>query len=510
MVLCASLAACEGGAERAAPPRGAANVVVIMTDDQSEGSLMAMPNVRRLARHGVVYRESIASFPLCCPSRATLLTGQYAHNHRVLSNEPPLGGADRFLELHGDDNLATWLHAAGYRTGLVGKFLNHYGDDDPSFVPEGWDDWRVSLNPFRYYGYALNENGERVRYGDRPRDYSTDVFTRHAVDFIERADAPAGEAVRPFFLWLAYVAPHKGGPRHAEPGEPEIRRCGDSVVPARRDADAFATEPLPRSESFDERDVSDKPPFVSGLPRLSGRQIRAETSRYRCRLASLGAVDDGVGEVMRALRRSGRLDDTLVIFTSDNGFLEGQHRLTTGQSVETGKILPYEEALRVPLVVRGPGFPEGRAVDTPVANVDLAPTILDAARVDPPAPPDGLPLPGSGTPARAVRHDVLVEGQSCFSVPEGDDRTDFYDRYEGVRTGRFLYVEHQITRESPRRCDSGRGPGEASIGATELYDLRSDPAELRNHAGDRGFRQVEARLAGRLDALRDCSGAACR
>ena len=182
---------------------------------------------------GHLRAQPTSSFPLCCPSRATLLTGQYAHNHGVIDNEPPAGGFERFEALHGDSNLATWLDDAGYRTALVGKYFNGYAEDGRGFVPEGWDEWYGAVAPAQHvYDYALNENGEVVHYGDEASDFKQDVLTERAVDVIEGA----GDDEAPFFLDLAYTAPHAAGP-HPNPQPPG--NCPVSPKPAPRHAHAF-------------------------------------------------------------------------------------------------------------------------------------------------------------------------------------------------------------------------------------------------------------------------------
>ncbi len=327
------------------PPDPRPNLVVIMTDDQTAESLRVMDAVRsRIGGEGTTFDRSLVNFPLCCPSRATFLTGQYAHNHRVLDNEPPAGGFGRFEELHGDDNLATWLDAAGYRTALVGKYFNGYAEDGSGFVPPGWDEWRGAVAPAQHvYDYGLNENGEVVHYGGAAADFKQDVLTERAVEVIEGS---AGDGA-PLFLDLAYTAPHAAGP-HPNPQPPG--NCPVAPKPAPRHAHAFDGEPLPRPPSFDEADVGDKPFGVRKRPRIRRGELRRMTRRYRCTLESLQSVDEGAGEVLDALDRIGELENTVVVFTSDNGFFYGEHRITGG------KLRHYEEATRVPLLIRGPGI----------------------------------------------------------------------------------------------------------------------------------------------------------
>ena len=339
------------------------NVVVVLTDDQDSRSLSVMPEVRRrLSNRGVTFENSFVTYSLCCPSRTTLLTGQYAHNHRVLANDPPHGGYPAFRrKVPASRTLPVYLHRAGYRTAYVGKFLNFYGVAHPREVPRGWDQWRALKGGSEHdmYGYTLNSNGHLHTYGSRPSDYQTDVLSRQA-DRILRHSA---RHRRPFFLVLAPGAPHDEpdrlfGPsphRNPRPSAPRPEPVQPPTpAPGRR-----------TSTSPEDRRQAPIPATPSPAPQRHSPRL---TTLYRSRLESLLAVDDAVGNLIRTLRRTGELDHTVVIFTSDNGYLLGQHR-------QIGKELPYEESMRVPLIVRGPGFPSGARRRQLVANIDLAPTI---------------------------------------------------------------------------------------------------------------------------------------
>jgi N-acetylglucosamine-6-sulfatase len=444
------------------------NFVVIVTDDQTLESMRVMNRTRNLlGERGATFDAAYVNFPLCCPSRATLLTGQYAHNHGVLGNKAPVGGFEGFQALHGGDNLATWLQDAGYRTVHVGKYFNGYGDGDPSFVPDGWDEWYASTTPGqRMYDYQLNENGSLVSYGSEVEDFKEDVLTERAVEVIERE----ADGERPLYLSLAYTAPHDGGPN---PSPQPPADCANAPKPPARHAERFDAEPLPAPPSFDEADTGDKPPSVSRLAPLSPAAIERLERRYRCTLESLLAVDDGVGAIVGALRRAGALASSYVIFTSDNGLFFGEHR------IPSGKVRHYEEASRVPLLIRGPGVRPGAEIGRPVINADLAPTILAAAGVESGIEQDGVSLLGLlAGEGDASDRDLLLETRT----------------YAGVRTRRFVYVEHRAG---------------ADRGLSELYDLEADPYELENLAADPGYERVRARLAGRLAALADCAGESC-
>ena len=445
---------------------GRPNVVVLMTDDQTLESMRVMPGVREtIAEPGTTFTRSFVSFAQCCPSRATFLTGQYAHNHGVLDNRLPKGGYGRLPRA---ETLPVWLGRAGYRTMHVGKFLNRYGQDlGPYHVPPGWDDWHGSIDPstYQFYGYTLNENGRLVTY---PSDYSTDLYAERAIELIE--DAAGGD--RPFFLSVGFLAPHAGGP--AEPDDP----IGlPTPAPSRRHLDAFAAEPLPRQvrASFDEADMSDKPAFLRRRPPITPAREAAIEENYRQRLESLLAVDEAVVSIVNALRREGELDDTLVVFTSDNGFFHGEHRL------RSEKMLVYEPSIRVPLVMRGPGVPRGEERDQLVTNADLAPTILELAGARAGRPSDGRSL----LPLLADRglewgRDLLVEGPDGFTVVA----------FAALRTYRYVYVHY-------------------ATGERELYDLVRDPNQLRSVHAEPAYGRVRALLARRLAALRTCRGRRC-
>jgi arylsulfatase A-like enzyme len=447
---------------------GRPNVLVIETDDQTASSLWAMPTVRRLLQdQGVTFDESFVSYALCCPSRATFLTGQYAHNHGVFENVPPSGGYERF---RGASTLPVWLRAAGYRTIHVGKYLNDYGLRDASEIPPGWSDWHALVDPttMHYYGFTINDNGNPHEFAPTAANYQTDVLVRKAVNRL----AHAARDPRPFFMWAAFFAPHYSlDPR--EPDDPKIV----TPTPAPRDRDRFASAPLPKPASFDEADIADKPAPVHAYPRLTARKRAAIRENYQQELETLQAVDRGVGRIVDELRRTGELGHTLIVFTSDNGYFHGEHR------IPNEKRLPYEPAIRVPLVIRGPGLPRGVHRSQLVSNQDLASTILDAAGADAGLPQDGLSLfPLIRDPGRDPGRDLLVEGSYPFGPKV---------RFAGIRTSRWFYAEY-------------------SNGDRELYDLDADPDETASRALDPAYAGVAADLARRLAVLRNCRGASCR
>jgi N-acetylglucosamine-6-sulfatase len=456
-------AGAESVQQRARP-----NVLVIMTDDQTVESLRVMGNVKALlADQGTTFDSSFATFSLCCPSRATFLTGEYAHNHGVMGNAPPAGG---YARLDSSNTLPVWLQRAGYHTVHIGKYLNGYPGANRTHVPPGWTEWYGSIDPstYRFYNYTLNENGRLVTYGRDPASYQADVYSRKAVDAVRRL-APGAA---PFFLSVAFLAPHSGGPR-----EPDDPRGIGTPVPAPRHRNRYAAEPLPQTAAFNEADVSDKPAGIRSRPLLSAQQIANVTENYRQRLESLLAVDDAVAGLVAALRETRELERTLIVFTSDNGFFHGEHR------VLAGKVLLYEPSIRVPLILRGPGVPRGQHVVELVANVDVAPTIVDAAGARALRVMDGRSLlPLARDAGRRTGRDILIE-----RGPGGNNQQVF----TALRTARYLYAEY-------------------SNGDRELYDLVRDPEQLTSLHADPAHQALQGRLAERLARLRSCTGAACR
>ena len=447
------------------------NVLVIETDDQTLESMRVMANVNSLiGNRGARFANNFVNHSLCCPSRATFLTGQYEHNHGVVANIPPNGGFSHFNALHGEDNLAVWLQDAGYYTALIGKYLSGYANNPA--VPSGWSEWyaaasgfRPEMNAFSAYDYTLNENGTAVQYGHNPVDFKQDVLTRKAVSFVNRR-APR---TQPFFLWLTYTAPHYGGP---DPNPQPPPNCKYAPKPAPRHAHSFDSEPLPSRPNFNEADVSDKPAVIRNQPRLDADEIATLRRRYRCELESLLSVDEGVKKLVDALRPGGELGNTLIVYTADNGFFHGEHR------VFQGKQRIYEESIRVPLQMRGPGIAPGTRVDALSINADLAPTIVAAADASPGLVMDGQSLVPI---VQQPRSELLLEAPSFNEQPS----------FTAIRSARYKYAEH--------------GNGEK-----ELYDLQNDPFELRNRHGNPAYAAIEAQLAARLLELQNCAGPSCR
>lgn len=456
-------------ASPAEPPRGAdrrPNLVLVVTDDMDTSAVTHMPRVRsRLAAEGVTFSNAFATNPTCCPSRVSLLTGLYSHNHDVRVNIPPHGGFPRLIELGLQKaTVAAWLAAAGYETALVGKYVNWYPTPGrETHIPPGWSEWHALFFPESYYGYRMNSNGKVVSYGRAPADYQTDVLAAKAVEFIRRPHTS------PYLLYVAPFAPH--GP----------------AQPAERHRALLADLTAPRSPSFNEEDVSDKPSWLAALSRMTPEAIAQMDAFYRRRARALLAVDDLVEGVLRALEETSQLDRTYVLFTSDNGFQLGQHRL------DHGKGFPYEASIRVPLIVRGPGVPAGTTLDPFVLNIDFAPTLAALAGVSPPRTLDGrsfVPFLGAAPMPAGWREDLLVE---CWNTPrDADDESEGQGTpdYRALRTRGHVLIEY------------------TGLGERELYDLAADPDQLENFHG-RADEVLKRRLGERLQALAHCRGETC-
>ena len=415
------------------------NIVFIMSDDQDVATMEYMPRVQELlAEQGVTFENSFVSEPQCCPSNVTMLTGQYAHNHGVLNNLYPTGGFQTFVESGGEQStIATWLQDAGYNTARVGKYLVGY-PENTTYVPPGWNEWYSSYEGFTsFFNYRMNENGAIVQYRADEEDYITDVFTAKAVDFIDRAEANDDQ---PFFLTFTPTAPHADSLQNGPP------------TPAPRHAGMFAGVQAPRTPSFNETDVSDKPPPIRNLPLLTTTQIAAIDREHQARLESLQSLDEGIARIVDTLAANGELENTYIVFTSDNGYHLGQHRFLNG------KFQVYEEDIRVPLIIRGPGVEAGTTVEQMAVNIDLAPTMAQWGRAMPDRVMDGqslAPLLTADAEAQNWRSDFLVE--IFRHLPPAQNG----DVILAVRTEHEVYVEY---RSGPR----------------ELYDLRTDPYQLRN------------------------------
>ena len=442
----------------------APNVVLILLDDARYDDRVVMPEVEReIGDAGASLTHFYSSFPLCCPARATLLTGQYPHNHGVLSNTAPQGG---FTEFADASTLATWLDST-YRTGLIGKYLNQYA---PPYTPPGWDEWMVPKAVFQYLGSGWWIDQGPVGANKSLPGYQTNTIGTLARDFVTRNAARP----EPFFLYASIVAPHDGTPRTDDPSW----YSNPSPYVESKYRNLFAGQGT-GDPSFNEADVSDKP--VRPGP-LSASEIQSLVEQNAQRRESQLSVQEQVSKIMDALRASGELDNTYVIFTSDNGYILGEHR------IRGGKVAPYEVANRVPFLVRGPDITPGTRVPDATAQVDFAPTVLDMAGLPIPDSVDGISLlPKLRDPSTPLsRPDVLIEATNTQATTD-----PLPWLYHGIVTDHWKYVERETGRK-------------------ELYDLNTDPHELVNLAGKAQYATDQARLANLLTQDKWCSGAACQ
>jgi arylsulfatase A-like enzyme len=475
---------------------GKPNIVLITTDDQTLASYtpQVMPNTTRLlGGKGTTFTNAIATTPQCCPSRASIITGQYAHNHGVRSNRLAYAAlADK------GNTLPVWLDRAGYETVHIGKYLNGYESavGTPTEVAPGWNRWYTTLGSTRYYNYDVSANNKLVHFRDGDDEYVTRVITRKATDLIERTVPHKA----PLYLQVDQRAPH------TETLTDSGGRCGGRAVPDQRDKQLFRDLPLPQTPSFNEVDIADKPAFIRTRLPIDVARIKKMTKRYTCSLASLRGVDRSVKKIFEAVKKAGELDNTVFAFMSDNGFFDGQHR------IGVGKIYPYEEGIRVPLVIRMPakfrgGAPLVPQAGAPVANIDLAPTFLELAGGSPCSAPgacrtmDGRSLVAlmNGRASAFPSQRALV---AEFAVGNSISQEDGLCEYSGVRVPGAIYIE-SIMAAASGACEPDP--------ALELYDLTNDPFQLSNAAvREPGIGSLQARLSRRLDGLRDCAGLAGR
>jgi N-acetylglucosamine-6-sulfatase len=440
------------------------NIILILTDDQSLETMQHLSRLKALmADKGVTFSNAFVTTPLCCPSRVSILRGQYTHNHGVITNKSPAGGHDRFLELGlGESTLATWLQGAGYKTVFIGKYLNGYSTSVETFVPPGWSEWYAYIGNYHSGTYKINHNGDIKRY-DTALTHDTNLFRFLA----EREISEAPVDGRPFFMAIWTNAPH-----------------GPALYPPQY-ADEFLETPLPRSPSFNEEDVSDKPRWIRNNPLLTEDQITAMEALYRRKLRSMLSVEHMIWRVLKALKESRELSNTYIIFTSDNGFHMGEHRL------DRGKQTAYEEDIRVPLIVRGPGVPQGETREQIALNIDLAPTIAELAGAQTPEFIDGSSLAGvMDEPPAEWREDFLIEAWPSETVTEPTSSLYKGPTYAALWNAKYTYVEY-------------------ADGETELYNRLDDPYQLNSiHASENS--EVLSSLDARLEALKTCSGDSCR
>ncbi len=471
------------------------NLLVIETDDMRADDLRFMPGVRRLIEaRGLRFTHAVVPNAICCPSRSSFLTSQYSHNHGVLSHVDPYG----FTALDDSRTIATRLEAAGYRTGLVGKYLNGYGLQPvhdttvPSltYVPPGWTDWRAGSDrgvdgghTYHYSNIALNLGGEIVAH---PGRYAEEVLGEHVRDMIGGFEE---QPTDPWFVWWTPISPHHGAPGEVDDPEPTLDDRGrstnwltpgrDPELIGRFDTTIERAPGVRRDGRPSEADIDDRPGFLRVRPEMNDAERAAAAVVTRQRAEALAGVDREVRRTLRMLERRGLLEETVVVFTSDNGYFLGEHR------IRQGKLLPYEPASIVPLVMSGPGIPRGVRRD-PVTVMDLAETLVDLAGLPPTPGADGVSVLERVTGGdRGWDRPVVLEALRLGPADPGTRLS-----ITGVRTARWKYLRHDGAR-------------------TELYDLAADPLELTNLAGRPDHRAIERTMRRLWIERRDCSGQAC-
>jgi arylsulfatase A-like enzyme len=506
----------DGGdpVERSAARTRKPNVLMIMVDDMRTDELKWMPNVQKLiGDQGVTFNNGFASFPLCCPARSSVVTGQYPHNHGVWSHEPPWG----FSALRDKSTFPVWLQKAGYYTTYLGKYLNGYGTEpepgrktgkSTQYCPPGWDLWRGSIDgglppedpndggTYRYFDTTLNDNCNG--YVSLKGTYQTTAYTQIARD---QLTANAAQD-KPWFSYVSYTAPHHGAP--AEEDDPDYM-----VTPARpkRIWGAFDKyiKKAPGADWLDP-DRSDKPTRITKSPPNADMKAQMlEATRQRAE--SIYLVDESIGKIMKRLKDTGQLRNTVVVFTSDNGYFLGE------QGERQGKILPYEPSLRVPVVMRGPGIPRGEVRTDPFLSIDYAETFSDLGDARPTSSVDGHSMVdiarlGDESAGSTWSRVVLTETKPTDAVQikllqqqkvGAHTRKMLRAKTTGIRTGRYLYTEWLVE------------PGDDNPGATvELYDVLKDPNEYVNMAMDPDKKALVAELHDVLAKARRCQGDECR
>jgi len=485
-----------GGDFSQASHGGRPHVILITTDDQTVRDMIALPRVQsQIAGAGASFQNSYVSYPLCCPSRATYLTGQFAHNHNVLANTPPDGG---YGMLNDKQTLPVWLQGANYRTIHIGKMPNGYGSPDPAYVPPGWGLPNgefygfVPDPPSAYFAFKLNENGVVVQHP--ADDYQTDVYAEKAVQAIDDHLTVPAYSSKPLYMEVHFFAPH------------------DPAVPATRHVGAFASALLPKDKSYNEKSVKDKPPWLRSVKRLGGGLQSKIQTRYRNRLESLLAVDEAVGQIVAKLETEGILNETYILFTSDNGYMQGQHRL------HQGKFVAYDPSAKVPLMIRGPGIPAGGAPRELVSNVDLVKTILDISGASPGITVDGRTLlPYALNEGAKTERPLLFETGRPIAIADPasasaaakakqkrsrkvknldlDNTAQFArvvkpPKYRALRTKRYLLIKY---------ADGGR----------ELYDMFKDPLQTDSVYKDRRYAQIVKFMLKRIKKYTRCAGDHC-
>ena len=458
------------------------NIIFILTDDQALIEISHMKHTKTLlANEGLTFKNHFVTDSLCCPSRTSILTGQYVHNHGVKSNGGKIGGFYTFRKRKLEkETIGYYLKKSGYRTVLLGRVMNGYNSHNTKYFLPGWDEW-YSFSPKyykgkprhdgKYFNYALNQNGKLIKYGSKPKDYQTDVFSRLTVDFIHRQNTKK----QPFFIYLAPYAPHL------------------PMTSADRHKNMLNKIKVPRTPSFNEKDISDKPAWVQGQPIMSKVKIKRLDKKYQGATRMLLAVDEMVLKIVNKLREKGILENTYIIFTSDNGRRWGAHRFPGG------KLSAYEEDIRVPFFMRGPGLKKGQIIDELTLNIDFFPTFMQLAKAPIPVKVDGRSL----VPIVHKVNNKPLNWRNSFLIEHWPPPNRQYwkkkkipPHYFGIRTKNYKYVEYE-SKEKLSNLNR------------ELYDLKKDPYEM-NNIYNIANKQLVKQLKSQLNLLKVCKGKGCK
>ena len=447
------------------------NIVFVLADDLSANLVPFMPHVLGLQQTGTSFANYTVTDSLCCPSRASILTGRFPHDTGVYTNTAPDGGFAKFFRLH-EQNAAfnVALARAGYRTAMMGKYLNgylpgHNFGSGRNYIPPGWTEWDVAGEAYHEFNYHLNEDGHVRYYRGRPGDYLTSVLTQRADAFISACALQRA----PFFLEVATFSPHA------------------PYVPAPTDAGTLGGLQLSRAAPFD-RLPRHGPAWLRRRGPLPAAKLAHFDQVYQRRAESVLSIDRMLGSIEATLASTGEASSTDIFFSSDNGYHIGEYRLSPG------KRTAYDTDVNVPLVASGPGVLRGHVVNQVAQNIDLAPTFESIAGVTPPPTVDGRslqPLLGHKR-VRHWRRYALIEHQHTALAPGDPDSLDGRHTsnpptYEALRTRRFTYVEY-------------------ANGSREFYNRVADPQELDNIAASLPSQRL-ARLHRELQRLAGCHGA---